>query len=260
MGCCISSIHNSHTQKPNKKHSLIPADPEEEAIVVKEIVLSEDPKIPELPPLESSPVTKSAIPRSPESPNDPKTTEKCDEMSEIEVSVSGFSDFVRFSGTDEARSTSTASIAVLKRREKIKDEGDAEGEVVGPSAYFPKKKGFSDDFTGAGGRLSRVRPTEKSSCLVVPARGNIGAARFRRVSGEGACRRSSSLRTAAASGEGRRAVGNDVNVKTGAPCCRLIDGVVKNRRVVEEPNDGVSGSVTESLENLLVSFECFIFL
>jgi len=52
-----------------------------------------------------------------------------------------------------------------------------------------------------------------------------------------------------------------VPLKTRAPGCRSIDAnAVKSRRVVEEPDAAVSGAIVESLENPLVSFECFIFL
>lgn len=151
----------------------------------------------------------------------------------------------------------------FRRREKIDEEEEEEEKevaVVGPPAGGLRKKAFS----GGGGR---VRTGEMRGSVVVPARGNVGPTQFRRGPGEEKWLRSRSPATGGEGGRERRVVGKGMSVRTGTPGCRSFDGSisnmsVKSRRVVVERNDIGSGSgcVSESLENPLVSLECFIFL
>lgn len=256
MGCCISSSQNSHNPQPNSHHFQASDIPHltilEEETIVKEVVLSETPKITKpILPAGSPPLMKSPIPSSPESSIDPKRIINEQEISDIELSLSGVSDFLSFSAIDGVLSTSTVKTATMRRGKE---------EVVGPPVHGRRKKSFSGDVTGALGRLGKMSSPEKKSSFA-PARGNGGSPPKRGVTAEVGRRRLGSPGNRGFGDGDRCMLEKGVPLKTRAPGCRSTDAnAVKSRRVIEEAKDAVWGAAVESLENPLVSLECFIFL
>lgn len=256
MGCCISSSQNSQNPQGNSHYFQTSDIPHltilEEETIVKEVVLSETPRITKpILPVGSPPLMKSPIPSSPESSIGPKRRENEEEISDIELSLSGVSDFLSFSAIDGVLSTATVTAATMRREKE---------ELVGPPIYGSRKKSSSGDFTGAMGRLGKMRSPEKKSSFA-PARGNRGSPPKRRVSAEVGRRRLGAPCTRGFGDGDRCMMEKHVPWDTRAPGCRSTDAyAVKSRRVIEEPNNAVSGAVVESLENPLVSLECFIFL
>ncbi|KAL8126760.1 hypothetical protein AgCh_013880 [Apium graveolens] len=273
MGCCESTPISTHPTKstatpPQPKPTLPqspPPQPEEEE-TVKE-VLSETPisKLPPpLPQITNAKPNPDVKPKKIEPTNLTKPTE---EELAIVSEISEASEFCSFSG-----SFSTTTV-------NEKDDGEVT-QRVGPRspAKTPRKCSYSGEVrkergptrSRRGGQVVRPsRPAVPGRNSTTPQRRNVGptSGTVRRDSGEVSLRRS---RSPAPRGErggpggksvGQKGVTGKAVVTGQAGSKSPVRKVDESQRKVEKQDDVVSGeNGSESLENPLVSLECFIFL
>ncbi|WOG91743.1 hypothetical protein DCAR_0310993 [Daucus carota subsp. sativus] len=278
MGCCESTPISTHPTKPTTTPPPPPPQPKpalithpqpqpEEEETVKE-VLSETPisKPPPPPPQITNPNPRPDVkPKKIEPIGVTKPTEQ--EISLVSE-ISEASEFCSFSG-----SFSTTTV-------NEKDDGEVT-QRVGPRspAKTPRKCTYSGEVkrergptrSKRGGHSQVVRssrPVAQGRANTTPHRRNVGltSGAVKRDSGELSLRRS---RSPAPRGEkggpggrtvGQRGVtGGGVTGQAGGKSpVRKVD---ESQRKVEKQDDAVLGeNGSESLENPLVSLECFIFL
>ncbi|GAB4859557.1 hypothetical protein Ancab_011025 [Ancistrocladus abbreviatus] len=291
MGCCISTKTSQDSEQkpnppsPNHHHFAIsnttqlindpPHFPLEEE-TVKEVVLSEthttkpadspsllefnnpvvDPKY-----SDSSPDPDSVELNHP-LPFDLAVEDQTEENSEF---FSGVSDFASVSA-----STTTATTANSRReKEEQYEEEEEEEEVMSQKLEKPVLSAKDLGRKAYSGNVAQNRTREPLKQKNNLRRGNVGPTGFRPVSGVRGGRGS---RSPALSG-GKRSSSNlvgrslSMGVRSGVVdvAGRLKSPADKEKpsvAEVEEQNDSVlaSESVGESLENPVVSLECFIFL
>ncbi|GAB4824996.1 hypothetical protein Ancab_007869 [Ancistrocladus abbreviatus] len=284
------SPNHHHFPNSNTTHLSDPPPRPLEEETVKEVVLSEAPV----------PLPIIPIPKPPGSPSshefnkppivDPKDSDpdpvnlnhafpldvvvagKTEENSEV---FSGISDF-----TSESVSTTTATTTIFRRE---KEEDGEEEEVMSQKLEKPVAQGNVSRNRARSGDVAQIRTRTPSKRPVAmaehrnsPRRGNVGPTGSRRASGVSGGR---GLKSPATTG-GKRPSSNMVG---GSSSMRMRSaGTTGSGRlksppmmVEKEQSSGVqveeasgkqkssipaSESVSESLENPLVSLECFIFL
>lgn len=155
---------------------------------------------------------------------------------------------------------STATATITHQREK----GDQTGKRVNRTqARLKKNRSFSDDYGGRRERTVHVHGSRNvGSVRLVQCRdqegqkiGNMGMHR-RRDSGENSFRRPMLAATCSDAGAARSIVGRSSSMRR-----TNRSQPVKGCRKVENPvAEGKRGFAKESLENPLVSLECFIFI
>ncbi|GMG98608.1 hypothetical protein Nepgr_000448 [Nepenthes gracilis] len=265
MGCCISTKNFQNSEQkpiplsPNHLRRNAPATPPLEEETVIEVVPSE-----------------TTAPRPPDSPSLLELDKPIDLQESAAEENSEVSGFVSV-GASESLSTTTATTTILMREKEDGDE--VEKEVMSQKAEKPRvqakvltKRTYPGDVVG--GKESRKRAPakktvpspERRSNFVGPLRGNVIPAGSRAVPGVGGGRRSMSPATRNVGGGGTPNAGNGsssrgvrssrTSVNTGTPQAVTV----KKGGSPGVPNGGVFPSVSESLENPLVSLECFIFL
>ncbi|CAK9151365.1 unnamed protein product [Ilex paraguariensis] len=287
MGCCLSSATTSTAtaRKTNHPHDIPPSQhhhfpesdanardpPQMEEETVKE-VLSETP-IPK-PPIpvvnQNTPTTAATTKPEVEEPKIEPMVEIKPTAEEIVSEVSEVSEMYSF--------TESFSTTVTERRE---DDGEVTQKVVERSpAKVPSKRPSAGDPAGAKERpvrsaARRSAPSPEKISHIAPSRSNPGRTMEmqrrnvgppngnRRDPGEGSGRRSRSPVT-------RGEVGTRRNVRHKSPGPSLtvtdrsgdrspLNNADKGGEF-KKPNDDVSRETSESLEDPLVSLECFIFL
>ncbi|KAF7803521.1 serine/arginine repetitive matrix protein 1 [Senna tora] len=251
MGCCVSTAGTPSSASSPHKHHNIPqsakasenrAPPEEET--VKE-VLSETPKW--NPPTPT--IAKLEPQKSPRKPHFHKVSEVCS-LSESMVSTTTVTD--RRDEDDEARQRVSASPAKMR-----------------------KNRSFSGDL-GCRGDRTVQSPARRNmgSVRLVQSRDQVGHAignrgmrnePHRRDAGENSGRRSRSPATRTENGPTRSIVGRSPSARrTNQSPARVRTGTPESghRRKQHASTEGKwpSSATNESLENPLVSLECFIFL
>ncbi|XP_038882208.1 uncharacterized protein LOC120073430 [Benincasa hispida] len=278
MGCCLSSGKSFNS--PNKFHRNSdngsrdpPSSMEEET--VKE-VLSETPSLkpPPSPPKKNSP---------PEEDQVLKPVGNEIEKKLCEISINGIaelpSEFYEISHPNECISVSTAITT-----EQMDGGGEIHQMVLKSSPVkLPKDQSISGDFE-VKREISQNRTlTRRSDQSPVRRNGAIGSMRMvhnrdmnpamarrvlraeppRRDPDENSIRRSRSPATARSDGVGSRsALSRTPSVRKSGKSSPNRAATATSQKVVEENNiiDGKFNSQIESLENPLVSLECFIFL
>lgn len=278
MGCCESTPISTHPTKPTAtpppppppqpKSTLInlpqspPPAPEEEE-TVKE-VLSETP-ISKPPPPPSQITTTNPNPDIKIKKNEPINLSKPTEQELTAVSeISEASEFCSFSG-----SFSTTTL-------NEKDDGEVT-QRMGPRspAKTPRKCTYSGEVRkergptrskrgGGGGQLVRSsRPAVQGRTNTTPHRRNVGPTNgvVRRDTGEVSSRRSRSPAPRGERGGPGKSLGQKCVTGSGVTGQASCKSPVRKVEKVEKENDGVLGeNGNESLDNPLVSLECFIFL
>ncbi|EXB62276.1 hypothetical protein L484_022164 [Morus notabilis] len=294
MGCCLSTSH-SHTHKEEPTHhrrgrsvhqtspspKLEPPHPpvpvvEEES--VKEVVLSETPvskpatTSPKVP-IPEKRKTHSPVKLEPE-PKEISGDSQVSESFECEVSES-FS----YSTTTTVTEVRDDEEAMSKKRRDVGPRITASGSSA---VVTRRKRPNSGELTGRRGRghvspVSKVdRSSEKRNRFEAgkTVRGresghmrstqlNGGyAAGVRRDAGEVSVRRSRSPAPRAAGGVSRGGLARNASKGTGRAGGRSVGEVGENedKKKEEVSKEGCSQLGNESLENPLVSLECFIFV
>ncbi|GJZ35262.1 hypothetical protein Tco_0581079 [Tanacetum coccineum] len=227
MGCCLttSAATNRHNLPPQKPKTSPPPPPAfEEKETVKE-VLSETP-LPQPPP-------------PPEASNNVVITKK-NPTEEIQENVSDVSEM--FSYSESYSAATTATVADTRK------DDDEDGEVT--------QKLKSNKSPPPAKRVVRKRPVERTSTRAPMRRPSTEKRRQNEKSERNVTVRRS--RTPGVRGE----MGQRRKVVSGKS---LVDEVVPAKDVVSDlkttvKDDGGELEVSESLENPLVSLECFIFL
>ncbi|KAK9077316.1 hypothetical protein SSX86_005653 [Deinandra increscens subsp. villosa] len=279
MGCCLATPAANHRHPPKTAPSPSPPPPPSEEETVKE-VLSETPIVPKTPLVNVT--DHRQIPHPEEQP---KTENGVVELTknvtaEIQENVSEISEMYSYSESFSAATTAT-TVADANRKDEI--EVDEDGEVTQkvknkspPAAKKVARKRpvvSSGEFGGRKERgprpvARRQMPPSPEKKRQSPARTTANAPRNRNVgtSDDGrrrevtAARRS---RSPAVRGEARQ--GRQVREKSPVKS-PVKAGESEGKRAVEKIGDGGGVSpepevqVSESLENPLVSMECFIFL
>lgn len=284
MGCCASTAkppktpHIANSKTAAKRCSISksppPTHPLHEEETVKE-VLSETPAIPSKPfiprfqgnrPITESPFIKSSplLPadyyRTPHKNEQyqnggackkPFTAHGVDDLSE-EVS-----EICSTLGESESVSVSTT---LTEKRENIYNDESRELRQRSPARL--KNRSFSGEVKRekTAGRSPGRRSEQPSPNRVRPAPGS--ASMRKRESGESSGRRSRSPVTRTESGTSRAGLGRTQSGrKTGKSPGRVGSGLGERTRKVDEGGDCKwPPTSNESLENPLVSLECFIFL
>lgn len=294
MGCCVSSgksLNSAHKFDRNSAAAAVkifgpltdngsrepPPSMEEET--VKE-VLSETPALKQLP----SPPKKKNCPPEEDEAQKPVSDEI--EKKHGEIPINGIaekaSEFYEVSNPNECLHTANFT-----------DKKDAGGEVhqrvsKSPPVQLPKNQSVSSVDAGIKRELSPNRTlNRRSDQSPVRRNGAVGSARLvqnrdvspamarrglrveppRRDPDENSSRRSRSPATARSDGGGSRsALGRTPSVRKSGKSSPLpaatATAAAARQKVVEENNiiDGKLNTQIESLENPLVSLECFIFL
>jgi hypothetical protein len=267
MGCCVSTTESrpdlrtgsTHQQFPTKSpfekpdpnhvrdHRAPPPVPVEEESVKE--VLSETPIVPK--------------PQNPIPADEKKTVE----TKGLNLAHKTEKELSEASQVSESFSYSTATTNTTTITEKKDEEDEAmskRSREAGHSALNraearrPRKRPYTGDLS-AGRNIPARGPSEART-----RRLNAGNPGARRDSGEGSGRRSRSPATRIAGGASRAGVGRSPGKATGTAGSRSLDSGLqsKQRAGVEEEksNYDVVQQGNESLENPLVSLECFIFL
>ncbi|QHN80892.1 hypothetical protein HN51_057789 [Arachis hypogaea] len=275
MGCCVSTETNrsSHSQPPRSTISRAPPPPLIDEETVKE-VLSETPKW-------NPPPTFSKF--QPQQPHKPKTFHTEMKNYEDDDADALFATMA----TTKPQEISQLSEEVCSLSESVStttfNEEETRQRVVNRSpARTQKNRSFSGDFAARTVGKSPVRRSEQS-----PARRNGGSVRLvqsrdqmgnglsrnqtrRRDAGENSSRRSMSPATRTDNGATRSVVGRSPSKRRGtnqsparvrqAPAPAVESGDRKMDNPAMEEGKWSSSANNESLENPLVSLECFIFL
>lgn len=261
MGCCVSHpkshpdlrAGSTHQQFPTKSPFKNPdpthvrgdhrAPPPVEEEYVKE-VLSETPVVPK---------PQNPIPEEEKKTQMPVETKGLNRIHKPEKELSEASQI------SESFSYSTATTTTTTITEKKDEEDEAmskRGREVGhrAEARGPRKRPYTGELSGRRNIPARGPSEVRSRRLNA---GNPGA---RRDSGEGSGRRSRSPATRIAGGASR---GRSPGKVTGTAGSRSLDSGAQSKQrggVEEEKSNDVLQQENESLENPLVSLECFIFL
>ena len=277
MGCCVSSNRASSTDSFSQKNQNSSfenrAPPPVEEETVKE-VLSETPKWkPAIARLETpekplGPLEKPGFEESKEETKieKPLPVEKVEEISEISEVCSW----------SESMSTTT----ITDNREETEE---IRKRVNGSPAKMRKNRSFSDDFAGRRDRTMGMSPTRRGS-EQSPGRKNVGSMRrvlsrdqpghaisnkgtrnepHRRDPGDNSGRRSRSPATRTDNGITKSIVGRSPSARrTNRSPARVRSHPPESghRKAESSSMEEKWSSANESLENPLVSLECFIFL
>ncbi|KDP24174.1 hypothetical protein JCGZ_25831 [Jatropha curcas] len=297
MGCCISSKaktdphhprtlnHRSPpkplTPEPKRSHvAVTPPPPSLEEETVKE-VLSETP-IPKPPQTQTTPLTQQKIAETPtvqEPKSQPQTftnnkrikEEKDEEEVERTPEVSQASELCSLDTYSTATTATTTTTTVTEIRE---DEVTSKKRVNRSPAKVPRKRPYNGERERGPKLPARMeRPPVKrelSGQARSGQRNNVGSSRVGRDLGERSGRRSRSpaTRTSAsgalkgrAGGSPWKLNGKSLTAKSGDKPVEEGEGS-EGKKVEKSENDNVSMQQqgNESLDNPLVSLECFIFL
>lgn len=277
MGCCLSTTAVNKSNRPDsQKSQLNPGDappslsppPVLEEETVKE-VLTETP-IPKPPtPTQIDSQPNKQPPQIHQVKMEPEVTTK--PAVEIFSEVSEVSELCSYT---ESYSTT----ALTEKRDDDDDDGEVTQRVNRPPAKVPRKRQYAGEHLR--GKERGVRPPARRSVpsperkgplpsRSVPGRNTTAQRRIagppnvvRRDTGEGSGRRS---RSPAIRGE----FGQRRNIRHSSPSLSKADrssgtpavGNVENEgNKLDKPDDGAVPEPRESLDNPLVSLECFIFL
>ncbi|KAK3008760.1 hypothetical protein RJ639_013620 [Escallonia herrerae] len=265
MGCCLSttppkadhphSIPSTHHQCHLPKSGPNGRDPPPPPPVLEEETVKEV--------LSETPMPKSPTPVVTDSTKRPKVQEgKVESLAPANPTdeiVSELSEICSLSG-----SFSTTTVTEVRDD----DGGEVTQRVRKSPAKIQRKRPYSGELhrTTERGARSPVRsaPSSVPARTVTGQRWNAGpASGIRRDSSEGSGRRSRSPVT-------RREAGPRRNVRNRSPTVAAATGGSSGRspariagdgkKVIEKANDDVKAETSESLDNPLVSLECFIFL
>ncbi|XP_059661096.1 uncharacterized protein LOC132307349 [Cornus florida] len=256
MGCCLSTTnkpssaphshrHSSRSEKPSRA----PPPPPLEEETVKE-VLSETPtRKPPVPKFEDEDEKTTAKHNNVDKNPPLMTTEDISEVSEI----CSFSETV---------STTTFT----DKRDDEDDDGEVRQRVVNRSPAKFRNRSFTGDVPARKERLVGKSPTRKSEAspgrvrpVISKDRRGLVTKGQRRVSGDNPGRRSRSPATRTDVGGKRSGVGEMPSARKSPDRVRSeMSG--KIQKVEESGREGPTSTTSESLENPLVSLECFIFL
>ncbi|OAY34098.1 uncharacterized protein LOC110629319 [Manihot esculenta] len=273
MGCCMSSRaateprqpkspgHHCSSPKlpapePNSSHVPITSVEEE---TVKE-VLSETPisKVPQTSPSAQQETTQ--IPIVHESKTQKNKRKEEEVQAERTPEISQASEICSVTDTYSTATTATTATAVTEIRD---DEVTSKKRVNRSPSSLPRKRPHN----GERERGAKTPGKRELSGQVRTAQRNVGSRRVGRELGEKSGRRSRSPATRMSSGgvlRGGRAGGSPAKV-TGKSSGRQVEmGSGAKEEEKREENDSVlkqeQGNESASLENPLVSMECFIFL
>ncbi|KAK3039536.1 hypothetical protein RJ639_027680 [Escallonia herrerae] len=260
MGCCLSttppkanhplSIPSTHHQCHLPESGPDARDPPPPPPVLEEETVKEV--------LSETPMPKSPTPVVADSTKRPKVQEvKVESLAPANPTdeiVSEVSEICSFSG-----SFSTTTVTEVRDD----DGGEVTQRVRKSPAKIPRKRPYSGEVPRSP--VGKSAPSPVSARTVTGQRWNAGPASvIRRDSGEGSGRRSRSPVR-------RREAGPRRNVRyrspTGGAAATGGSGgrspariAGDGKKVIEKANDDVKAETSESLDNPLVSLECFIFL
>ncbi|XP_030930357.1 uncharacterized protein LOC115956040 [Quercus lobata] len=297
MGCCLSTTKtprdhhykpgstthqrlpvNSPLPEPDLTHVRDNRDPpppvEDEFESVKE-VLSETPFVPK--PQNPVPVEDEA-----EIEEEKKTQVAVETKGLINVLHKAQNEVSEASQISESFTLSTTTTATTITVTEKKEEDEATSKCS-REARVPRKRPYTGDLAGRRERAAksparRAEPSPEKRRSQGRGMGDVRSRRLnmgtpagvRRDSGEGSGRRSRSPATRTAGGVGRGGVGRSPGKGTGRAGSRTLDSGLQQQSSTstttttdqgkEELNEGVSKEENESLDNPLVSLECFIFL
>ncbi|XP_058073230.1 uncharacterized protein LOC131221941 [Magnolia sinica] len=270
MGSCCSKQKKKPTPPP---HPHFPAKPPvSESDPQLEDNLSRAPPPPPPPPIEEETV-KEVLPET-SKPSIPKFEEEDENEKKAPIVINGCDEISEISDLCSL-SESVSTTTMTEKKGEDGDDGEVEMRRVEnrSPAKFQRKRSVPGDFTGRrdrGGK-SPARRSEPSPGRRTPGREQTNRARipagnhgFRRDVGENSGRRSRSPATRAErNAAARRDLGRSPSArKTGRSPARIPAGLADEggRRPAERKEDGGVPPANESLENPLVSLECFIFL
>ncbi|KAK4577488.1 hypothetical protein RGQ29_027841 [Quercus rubra] len=299
MGCCLSTnkTHRDHHYKPGSTtHQRLPVksplpepdlthvrdnrDPpppvEDEFESVKE-VLSETPFVPK--PQNPVPVEDEA-----EIEEEKKTQVAVETNGLINLLHKAQNEVSEASQISESFTLSTTTTATTITVTEKKEEDEATSKCS-REARVPRKRPYTGELAGRRERAAksparRAEPSPEKRRSQGRGMGDVRSRRLnmgtpagvRRDSGEGSGRRSRSPATRTAGGVGRGGVGRSPGKGTGRAGSRSLESGLQQQsqkqtttptptdQGKEELNEGVSKEGNESLDNPLVSLECFIFL
>ncbi|KAL2524183.1 hypothetical protein Adt_09237 [Abeliophyllum distichum] len=286
MGCCVSTASksaapNSYASKSNGDSKLSKSPPpslEEET--VKE-VLSETPTIPKQTSSTISTFQENHQNNAPSIKPSPLLTDFSKILCEKQQIDGVFKKPVMVFNNDDVSeefseicSTLSESVSVSTSVTEKRENNENVNEVRQSAPARFKNRSFSGEVKKektvekTPGRRSDPSPGRARSGPVTGRNGP--AVHGRRDSGEGSCRRSMSPVTRTHGGPAKTGMNrNQLARRTGKSPGRVGSGLSERTRKMEEGNEIIDSSSseskwpatsTESLENPLVSLECFIFL
>ncbi|KAJ9170996.1 hypothetical protein P3X46_019051 [Hevea brasiliensis] len=275
MGCCMSSraVREPHQPKapdyhrpppkrpaPEPKSSHVPITSLDEETVKEVLSETPIPKVPQMSPSPQQKNTQNPVVYEPKSQENKRKEEKEEEV-ERTPEISQASEICSVTNTYSTATTATTATAVTEIRD---DEVTSKKRVNRSPSKLPRKRPYN------GERERGIKPPGKRelSSQATTTQRNVGSSRVGRDLGERSARRSRSPATRKTSGgvsRGGRAGGSPANVtgKSGGRRGEAGSGVKKEEK--REENDSVlmqqqQGNEPVSLENPLLSFECFIFV
>ncbi|KAK9285620.1 hypothetical protein L1049_024816 [Liquidambar formosana] len=275
MGCCTSTDkppkqnphHENHYHR--RHHDQLPesdtfhlarAPPPVEEETVKEV-------------LSETPLPKPSVTHHSSNVEEESRIEPTPMMIDTPIEASEVSE------VSEMYSMSESVVSTTTVTEKRDDEamsvysGEAKRRVERSPAKVPRKRPYSGEVAGGKERKVIRSPAKRAEPSMekrshIPSRGqvtakrrNVGSAGIRRDSGEISGRRSRSPVARAEGGATRGVKGGSSSLKVTGRVGGQTPAVAEEKSCeVEKRDDGGSTAATESLENPLVSLECFIFL
>nr|GMC47729.1 serine/arginine repetitive matrix protein 1-like [Ipomoea batatas]GME02622.1 serine/arginine repetitive matrix protein 1-like [Ipomoea batatas] len=264
MGCCVSTAKGSTADQQQQRHRYPLPDPAKndrapppvDEETVKEVVLSETPV--------SKPLALQVPLPAAEIELDGGDRRVVPPTAVVEEIVSEPSELCSF--------TESISTTATERR-----DDDGEVNQRSPARGPPRKRRSAGDLAGgrdrsfrSPARRSAPSPEKRKPLTSSRAGQNRPMASQRRNVGpqNGAQRHSVPARRSRSPVTHREAVDTRPNVRNKSPAVAVSESArspaesAENRgdNKVEKPNDGASEETGESLENPLVSLECFIFL